>query len=139
MMNRPISSLDSSLLANRFIPNAVSLMQPRPHNFIRATRLTVTALLIFAPIGVVSVHAFQEESPPPKSDTAETHVGKGYEAIKDERYQEAAKEFQAALALNPSLTRARYQLAVCWFALGKMPEAREELERLEKETGGDPS
>jgi tetratricopeptide (TPR) repeat protein len=66
-------------------------------------------------------------------------VGKGYEAINDERYQEAAKEFQAALALHPGLTRARYQLAVCWFALGKMPEAREELERLEKESGGDPN
>jgi tetratricopeptide (TPR) repeat protein len=106
---------------------------------IRPTHLTLSALLVFTLIGVVSVHGFQEKSPPPKSDTAEAHVGKGYEAIKDERYQEAAKEFQAALALNPGLTRARYQLAVCWFALGKMTAAREEFERLEKETGGDPS
>ena len=79
----------------------------------------------------------QEGGPPEK--TAEAHLGRGYEAVKDERYPEAAKEFQAALALNPGLVRARYQLAVCWFALGKAPEAREEFDRLQKETGGEPS
>jgi tetratricopeptide (TPR) repeat protein len=76
---------------------------------------------------------------PAPADTAEAHLGKGYEAEKDERYQVAAKEFQAALALNPGLVRARYQLAVCWFALGKTQEARQEFERLEKETRGDAS
>jgi tetratricopeptide (TPR) repeat protein len=81
--------------------------------------------------------AAQEESPPPKSDTAEAHLGKGYEAVKDEKYQQAAIEFQAALALNPGLIRARYQLAVCWFALGRMQEARLEFNRLEQQTGGD--
>ncbi len=76
---------------------------------------------------------------PTSADTVEAHLGKAYEAEKDQRYQTAAKEFQAALALNPGLFRARYQLAVCWFALGRTREARQEFERLEKETGGDSS
>lgn len=74
-----------------------------------------------------------------QSDSTEAHVGKGYEYVKDERYQEAAGEFQAALALNPALVPARYQLAVCYFALGRRPEARSEFERLRKQTAADPS
>ncbi len=81
----------------------------------------------------------QESSPPAKPNTAEAHVGKGYDAMKDGRYREAAREFQAALALDPALTRARYQLAVCWFALGNTAEARAEFTRLKEETRGDPS
>lgn len=73
----------------------------------------------------------------PPADSPEAHVGKGYEYVKDERFQEAAKEFQAALALNPALPRARYQLAVCYFALGQRREARGEFERLRQETAGD--
>ncbi len=76
---------------------------------------------------------------PAPTETAESHLGKGYEAEKDDRYQVAAKEFQAALALNPGLVRARYQVAVCWFALGRIQEARQEFEHLQKETGGDSS
>lgn len=70
-------------------------------------------------------------------DTAEMHLGRAYEAEKDDRYAVAAQEFQAALALNPRLVRARYQLAVCLLSLGKTHEAGQELERLQKETGGD--
>ena len=103
----------------------------------RARRLTV--LLAFALAVAVPVHASQQESLPPKSDNVDAHLGRGYEALKDEKYQEAAKEFQLVLVLNPGHIRARYQLAVCWFALGKMQEARQEFERLEQETGGDPN
>jgi tetratricopeptide (TPR) repeat protein len=70
---------------------------------------------------------------------AETHVGKGYELVKDERYREAAAEFRAALAIDPHLVRAHYQLAVCLFALNDLKEAREEFERLQRETANDPS
>jgi tetratricopeptide (TPR) repeat protein len=73
-----------------------------------------------------------------QAEFAEAHVGRGYELVKDERYAEAAAEFQAALGLETGLVRARYQLAVCWFAVGKMQESRTEFERLQKETGNDP-
>ncbi len=97
---------------------------------------TLIAFLTFA----LAISVLMGRAQAPASvDTAEAHLGKGYEAEKDERYQVAAKEFQAALALNPRLIRARYQLAVCWFALGKTQDARQEFERLQKETGGDAS
>jgi protein O-GlcNAc transferase len=81
----------------------------------------------------------QQESQLAKSDAAEAYVGKGYQFEIDENYGEAVKEFRAALALTPGLTRVRYQLAVCWFALGNMQEARKEFGLVEKETGGDPA
>ena len=71
------------------------------------------------------------------ANTAAAHLGKGYELVKDERYREAATEFQAALALEPNHVRARYQLAVCWFALFKFAEARNEFERVRQEAGND--
>jgi len=72
-------------------------------------------------------------------DKAQSHVGKGYDYEQNQRYEEAAQEFQTALALDPGLVRARYQLAVCYFALGKRKEAREEFERLRVTTSGDRS
>lgn len=72
-------------------------------------------------------------------DSAEAHIGKGYEYEKDERYQEAAAEFQAAVNLDPRLARGRYQLAVCYVALGRRQEARGQFERLLRETAHDPS
>jgi Flp pilus assembly protein TadD len=98
----------------------------------------IISLLALALGGGAVGAAQQESSPPAKPDTAEAHVGRGYDALKDERYQEAATEFQAALALAPNLSRARYQLAVCWFALGNMQEARKEFEHLEEQTRGSP-
>jgi tetratricopeptide (TPR) repeat protein len=77
----------------------------------------------------------QAPSPVPKSGAAESHVGRGYELVKDQRYQEAAEEFRVALQLNPRLVRARYQLAVCLFALNQLDPSRNEFERLRKETG----
>jgi tetratricopeptide (TPR) repeat protein len=96
-------------------------------------------LLLFRLFLSTAAGAAQEKVAPAKADTADVHLGKGYEAEKDERYQVAAQEFQAALALEPGLSRARYQLAVCWYALGKTAEARAEFDRVAKETGGNPS
>lgn len=70
---------------------------------------------------------------------AEAHVGRGYEFEKDERFANAAAEFETALAARPELTRVRYQLGVCYFALGRYAEARREFERLRLVTDGDPS
>jgi tetratricopeptide (TPR) repeat protein len=70
---------------------------------------------------------------------AGANVGKGYELVQEERYEEAAGEFAKALAADPRLLPVRYQLAVCWFALGRREEARRELEALRVETHEDPA
>jgi len=128
IMVEKASSLSMSGLLN--------LMGPRRFRSTLSLPRALTAFLTFALIVSALMARVQEPAP---ADTAEAHLGKGYEAVKDERYQVAVKELQAALALNPRLVRARYQLAVCWFALGKTQEARQEFERLQKETGGDAS
>src|SRR5215472_3887201 len=73
-------------------------------------------------------------SVPQDHPSAEAHVGKGYEYEKDDRFALAAGEFEAALALDPNLPRARYQLGVCYYALGRDVDARSEFERLRIDT-----
>ena len=70
---------------------------------------------------------------------ATAHIGKGYELEQNDRYAEAAQEFRAALALDPSALNARYQLAICLFALGERDGSRKEFERLRAETKDDPN
>jgi tetratricopeptide (TPR) repeat protein len=74
------------------------------------------------------------------SDTPELHLGKGYQAMKNDRYQEAAREFEAALALDPQLVlQARFPLAVALFELGQREEARRQLEAVRSKIGDHPS
>jgi len=75
----------------------------------------------------------------PQSAAAMTHIGKGYELVQNDRFAEAAQEFRAALALEPGAANARYQLAVCLFAVGERDASRKEFERLGKETQNDAS
>ena len=50
------------------------------------------------------------------TESAEIHIGKGYEALKNDRYEEAVSEFRAALSIDPKLVlRARFPLAVALF------------------------
>ena len=72
------------------------------------------------------------------SATATAHIGKGYELVQNDRFAEAAEEFRAALALDPDAVNARYQLAICLFALGDRDASRKEFERLCVETRRDP-
>ena len=70
----------------------------------------------------------------------ELHLGKGYEALKQEKYGDAAEEFQAALEIDPSLVmRARFPLAVALFEEHKNATARRELETVRKAAGDLPS
>jgi tetratricopeptide (TPR) repeat protein len=80
----------------------------------------------------------QQNRPIPPADAVEAHVGRGYEHVQNSQFQEAAQEFQAALAQDPHLVRVRYQLAVCYFALQQYKESRQEFERLRRETAADP-
>ncbi len=72
--------------------------------------------------------------------TPEAHLGKGYEALKLDRYDVAVTEFRAALEADPSLTlRARFPLAVALFELHRSDEARQELEAVRGEIGDHPN
>ncbi len=73
-------------------------------------------------------------------DTPEAHLGKAYDSLKQDRYDEAASEFRAALKLDPTLTlRARFPLAVALFEMKKFDEARQEFEAVHREVGDHPN
>ncbi len=72
----------------------------------------------------------------PSADSPDAHLGRGYDALKDDKYEVAAAEFRAALKLDPKLTlRARFPLAVALFEMKKPEEARREFETVRRETG----
>src|SRR5581483_1537662 len=74
------------------------------------------------------------------SDTAETHLGKGYEALKQVRYDVAITEFRAALKIDPKLVlRAQFPLAVALFESHQPHEARREFEAVRRATGDHPN
>jgi Flp pilus assembly protein TadD len=73
-------------------------------------------------------------------DTPDAHLGKGYDALRQERYDTAVTEFRAALALDPKLVmRARFPLAVALFELKESAEARREFEAVRREIGDHPN
>ena len=72
--------------------------------------------------------------------TADVHLARGHEAFKDHRYQQAEREFRAALALDPRLTvQARFPLAVALFELQERDQARQQFEMVRSKTGDDPN
>jgi len=108
-----------------------------PH--LRHVRLLSSALLW---IGLLPTALAQTapSSEPSKSDSAQSHLGKGYDALKQDRYEVAVDEFRAALALDPSLVlRAQFPLAVALFEQHKSAEARKEFEGVRREAGDHPN
>jgi len=82
----------------------------------------------------------QHSTTVPDAEQAEVHLGKGYEALKQERYGDAATEFSMALKIDPTLVmRARFPLAVALFEEHKGVEARQELETVRQAAGERPS
>src|SRR5882672_6021877 len=76
----------------------------------------------------------------PAGQTIESHLGKGYDALKQDSYAVAAVEFRAALRIDPKLTlRARFPLAVALFELHQPAAARKELEAARREVGDHPN
>jgi len=73
-------------------------------------------------------------------ESADAHLGRGYQALKQERYDEAASEFRAALKIDPTLVmRARFPLAVALFEARQTAEARREFETVRREAGSGPA
>ncbi len=68
------------------------------------------------------------------------HLGKGYNALRQERYEEAATEFRAALHVDSKLVmRAQFPLAVALFELKQAADARLEFEAVRRAVGDQPS
>ncbi len=110
----------------------------------RTRHIRRRAVVLLAAFVMISMGAAtSQEAPaakPAAKDTVEAHLGKGYEALKQDRYDAAASEFQAALDLDSSLTlRARFPLAVALFELHKSEEARLQLETVRREVGNHPN
>jgi len=82
----------------------------------------------------------QAESSAENNSSTEEHLGRGYAALKNDRFEEAADEFRAALELDPKLLlRARFPLAVALFELRQPEEARREFETVHREVGDHPN
>lgn len=97
------------------------------------------ALALFLAV-LTAVPPAAQEASPVKPTSAEAHLGAGYDALKVERYDLAAAEFKAALALDPSLMeRARFPLAVSLFETHQSAEARREFETLRRGLGDHPN
>jgi len=107
------------------------------HPFARAFSLYLLAFLAF----VVAISPSTAQEAPAASETAaEAHLGKGYEALKQDQYDIAVTEFRSALALDPSLAeRARFPLAVALFESNQLADARKEFQSLRKEVGDHPN
>ncbi len=105
----------------------------------RARVIAAAALLLLFsfPIALAQNASTTQASVP---ETAETHLGKGYDALKQDRYEVAVEEFRAALAIDPSLVlRAQFPLAVALFEQHKTAEARHEFEAVRHEAGDHPN
>lgn len=73
------------------------------------------------------------------AETPDAHLGKGYDALRQERYDVAASELREALRLDPKLVmRARFPLGVALFELKETVAARKEFETVRKQTGDRP-
>src|SRR5689334_16805738 len=76
----------------------------------------------------------------PAPEGVDSHVGAGYEALKQDRYEDAMREFRAALALDPTLVeRAQFPLGVALFESHQYSDARKELEAVRKVVGDHPN
>lgn len=100
--------------------------------------LAALMLVTFGDSVAVSQSAPAAQSAP--ADSPDTHLGRAYDALRDDRYEVAAAEFRAALKLDPKLTlRARFPLAVALFEMKKLEEARREFEAVRREAGDHPN
>jgi len=104
-------------------------------HLVRIALLTVSVVLFAS-----ASRIFAQGSPSPTTATVETHLGRGYDALKNEQYDSAVTEFRAALEMDPKLAeRARFPLAVALFEMHQYPEARHEFESLRREVGDHPN
>ena len=109
----------------------------------RIVGLTAALALLFPGPGRAAPQAASQQvsgAKPTSGETPEAHLGKGYDALKLDRYDVAVSEFRAALEIDPKLVlRARFPLAVALFEQHKSEEARREFEIVQREVGAHPN
>jgi Flp pilus assembly protein TadD len=100
--------------------------------------LAALTFVTFSDSGAVSQASPAAQSASP--DSPDAHLGRGYDALRNDKYEVATAEFRAALKLDPKLTlRARFPLAVALFEMKKPEEARREFEAVRREAGDHPN
>src|SRR5467141_2157334 len=100
--------------------------------------LAASILVTFGGTSAKSQTKTAAQSAPASSPDA--HLGRAYDALRNDRYEVAAAEFRAALKIDPKLTlRARFPLAVALFEMHRSEEARRELEGVRHEVGDHPN
>jgi tetratricopeptide (TPR) repeat protein len=99
--------------------------------FVQISQWYLLFLSVLLPGTLLAIPAAQQNA-----DSLQVHIGNGYEALKQEQYEIAEKEFRAALALDANLAmRARFPLAIALFEQHKFAESRLELESVRQVTG----
>jgi tetratricopeptide (TPR) repeat protein len=106
---------------------------------LRTWRLNLVLLLFLSPaisLGWQAPGQNVDSQSSSKADSMEVHLGNGYEALRQERYEVAEKEFRAALAIDRGLVmRAQFPLAVALFEQHKSVESRHEFEAVRSAAG----
>lgn len=101
-------------------------------------RAIKTSLMLFA-LALAAAGPARGAAQQPNAGTIDAHLGAGYEDLRNNRYDSAAREFRAALAVDPKLVmQARFPLAVALFELHQPDEARREFEAVRQDAGDQP-
>src|SRR5215469_1090222 len=103
-------------------------------------RSALFLVLLLAHLNCAGVWCQQQEAKgDAKADSLQLHLGRGYEALRQERYEDAEKEFRAALAIDAGLTmRAQFPLGVSLFEQHQFAEARAALDSVRRAEGDRP-
>jgi Flp pilus assembly protein TadD len=105
-----------------------------------AVRVAAISMVLVALSGLAASQSPARVNRPVIKESIEAHLGKGYDSLRNDRYDVAAAEFRAALNMDPKLTlRARFPLAVALFELHKPVEARREFEIVQHDGGDHPN
>ena len=87
----------------------------------------IAAAALAMTLGIAPAHA--------QKPGVEAHLSKGAQLMSQQLFDEAASEFEKALAVDPHDPRAEFEHAVCLMSLGRNDEARGELEQVRKQRG----
>jgi tetratricopeptide (TPR) repeat protein len=116
-----------------------SNLRRRPRVGLKVLGFLAAVVPVVCRIGLPQGHPANPTISAATDDTPEAHLGAGYDDLKNSRYEAAAREFRAALALNPKLVmQARFPLAVSLFERHQAEEARRELEAVRRDAGDRP-